>query len=178
MDTERLDQEDADQGGVTPAHDDAQGRIRPTRLVIILAILAVFGVVLVAKIFSPPPGSTETSGSGTSLTSVHNDAAADYAAALKTGKPIYVLFHSLTCDPCVQISAVADAVLPAYADKVKFVNAITDDPSGQQLSSRFRFQYIPTSFFLTADGTVADSFTGVLTADEMRARLDSLLAAR
>jgi thioredoxin-like negative regulator of GroEL len=109
---------------------------------------------------------------------VHNDAVADYAAALKTGRPVYVLFHSLTCDPCVQISAVADAVVPAYADTVAFVNAISDDPSGQELASSFQFQYIPTSFFLAADGTVVSSYTGVLSAQEMRARLDSLVAAQ
>jgi len=111
-----------------------------------------------------------------SLTSVRNDAVADYEAALKTGKPIYLLFHSLTCDPCVEISGIADRVMPAYADKVVFVNALTDDPSAQGLASRFSFQYIPTSFFLKPDGSVVDSFTGVLTDADMKARLDSLLA--
>jgi hypothetical protein len=67
-------------------------------------------------------------------------------------------------------------VVPEYAAEITFVNAITDDPSGQQLSSRFSFQYIPTSFFLKADGTIADTYTGALTADEMRTYLDTLVA--
>jgi len=57
-----------------------------------------------------------------------------------------------------------------------FVNAITDDPSAQKLASKFRFQYIPTSFFVNADGTIADSYTGPLTEADMRARLDKLVA--
>jgi len=57
-----------------------------------------------------------------------------------------------------------------------YVNAITDDPSAQQLASKFRFQYIPTSFFVTPDAQVADSFTGPMTEADMRARLDKLIA--
>jgi thioredoxin-like negative regulator of GroEL len=55
-----------------------------------------------------------------------------------------------------------------------FVNAITDDSAAQQLASKFSFQYIPTSFFIAADGKVADSFTGVTSESDMRARLDRL----
>lgn len=57
-----------------------------------------------------------------------------------------------------------------------FVNAIADDPSAQQLSSKYPYQYIPTSFFISADGTVVDSYTGPLTEQDMRARLDALVA--
>jgi len=110
------------------------------------------------------------------ITSTHNDAVADYEAALETGKPVYVLFHSLSCQPCVEISAVADKIMPGYEDKVVFVNAISDDPSGQQLASRFQFQYIPTSFFITPDGKVADSFTGAMSEADMKTRLDKLIA--
>ena len=158
------------------------------RILVVIAILAVFAFLLVAKTMSDPaatPVST-TSGQPASVAAssttaggpsqTRGDAVAAYEAALKTGKPVYVLFHSLTCDPCVEISAIADTVVPGYADKVTFVNAITDDPSAQELASRFSFQYIPTSFFLKSDGTITDSYTGVLTAEEMRARLETLLS--
>lgn len=56
------------------------------------------------------------------------------------------------------------------------MNAITDDASAQQLASRFTFQYIPTSFFIAADGNVVDSYTGPLSESEMRAKLDGLVA--
>ena len=156
-------------------------------VVVILLVVAVFAGVMLAKARS---GATATPGTtiagvvantqpqplATTITSVHNDAAADYGAALKTGKPVYVLFHSLTCQPCVEISAVVDKVMPAYAGKVVFVNAISDDSSAQQLASEFQFQYIPTSFFITPDGKVADSFTGSMSDADMRARLDKLIA--
>ena len=71
-------------------------------IVILLVVIAVLAGVLVATMRSGPrAGGDLRQGSSTastevSITSVHNDATADYEAALKTGKPIYVLFHSLT----------------------------------------------------------------------------------
>lgn len=155
--------------------------------IIVLVVVALFAGVLFAKVQGKPqtasvaPSSGAAAGDasqtgGATITSAHNDAVADYEAALKTGKPVYVLFHSLTCDPCVEISAVVDKVMPAYEGKVVFVNAISDDASAQELASKFQFQYIPTSFFIAPDGTVADSFTGSMTDTDMKARLDKLIA--
>jgi thioredoxin-like negative regulator of GroEL len=154
-------------------------------LIIIGVVLALFAIVIAkgttgtrspqADTSAPGAPAGGAQGNADSLTSVHNDAGADYEAARKTGKPIYLLFHSLTCDPCVEISGIADKVVPAYTDKITFVNAITDDQSAQQLASKFSFQYIPTSFFLKPDGTVIDSYTGVLSEVDMKARLDKLV---
>jgi len=117
--------------------------------------------------------STETAGGPSSS---HADAMVAYAAALTTGKPIYLLFHSLTCDPCIEISAVVDKVVPDYKDKIVFVNAISDDEASQQLAARFPFQYIPTSFFIDSKGAVVESYTGVIDEASMRTRLDQLAA--
>lgn len=68
-----------------------------TRTVVVLAIIALFAGVLAAKFLAPAqPTGQATGATAASLTSVRNDATADYEAAAKTGKPIYVLFHSLT----------------------------------------------------------------------------------
>lgn len=58
------------------------------------------------------------------------------------------------------------------------MNAVTADASAQELSTKFQFQYIPTSFFLSPDGQVLDSYTGPMTAQEMRLRLDKLVGAK
>ncbi|MHB1342231.1 MAG: thioredoxin family protein [Coriobacteriia bacterium] len=147
-------------------------------LVIIIAFLALLLVKIATDGTTPVDAPSSGGSAGPSITSVHNDAVADYEAAVASGKPVYVLFHSLSCDPCVEISAVVDNVMPDYDDKVVFVNAISDDLSGQQLGARFAFQYIPTSFFLSPDGTVADSFTGAMDGAQMRAYLDALIAAQ
>jgi len=64
------------------------------RIIVLLVVLAVLGGVVAAKMMAPITKPTTVS-ANKSLTSVRNDAVADYNAA-KTGKPVYVLFHSLT----------------------------------------------------------------------------------
>ncbi len=156
-------------------HDEPPSGVQ-RQLFIVLVVVALIAVTLIAKTLVTSPGTAPSEKTAAaSITSTRNDALADYDASIKAGKPIYILFHSLTCEPCVEISAVADQVIPGYEGRVSFVNAITDSPSGRQLSSRFAFQYIPTSIFIAADGTVIDSFTGVLSADEMKSRLDTLV---
>jgi thioredoxin-like negative regulator of GroEL len=171
-------QETAPAGPPDPSHP--VGSKRRVLLVVIVALLAL----VIAKLAADGNTPTENSGSeghaaGVSMTSIHNDARADYETAVASGKPIYVLFHSLTCEPCVEISEVADEVMPDYEGKVVFVNAVTDDPSGQNLASDFSFQYIPTSFFLSPGGeSVVDGFTGPMDETDMRGFLDALIAAQ
>jgi hypothetical protein len=67
------------------------------KVIVLLVVLAIFGGVIAAKVMAPTPKPKAVGQSaGGALTSVHNDAAADYEAAIKQGKPIYVLFHSLS----------------------------------------------------------------------------------
>jgi len=157
-----------------------------TALGIVIVVVALFAGVIAAKTLGPAaaPGTAQSEvaapgaqpPAGVAITSAQNDAFADYDAALQTGRPVFVLFHSLTCKPCVEISAVVDKVMPEYEDKVEFVNAISDDESAKRLAAKFKFQYIPSSFFLTSEGEVADSFTGSMSEDDLRARLDTLIA--
>lgn len=152
-----------------------RGAGRPKNTIVLLSVIVVL-VLVVAKLVTGSPTPADTAPQGGTITSQHNDAVADYAAAVATDKPVYVLFHSLTCEPCVEISAVVDRVIPSYEGRVVFVNAISDDPSGRELSSRFAFQYIPTSFFLAPGGEVKDSFTGSMDESKMRGYLDALVA--
>lgn len=168
----------APKGKKPPEPPAAAGR---SKAPVILLIVAIFLGLIVVKLVSDSavPTTSSTGEVGTSITSVHNDAVSDYDAAVASGKPIYLLFHSLTCEPCVEISAVADQVMPEYADKVVFVNAITDDPTGQELSASFAFQYIPTSFFLAPGATdIVDSYVGAMDATAMRTFLDALIEAQ
>ncbi|MHB9002961.1 MAG: thioredoxin family protein [Coriobacteriia bacterium] len=151
---------------------DGTGRSKNT---IVMAVTAAVLLLVVGALVFGGQDRPDPAAEGTTITSQRNDAVADYEAAIATGKPVYVLFHSLTCQPCVEISAIVDRVMPSYGDGIVFVNAISDDPSGAELSSRFQFQYIPTSFFLQPGGAVADSFTGSMSEEKLRGYLDTLI---
>ncbi len=75
----------------TEAEEPTPRRIS-SRTAIVLVVIAIF-----AGLFAVKALDTRTQpAAGDSITSVKNDAVADYEAALQTGKPIYVLFHSLS----------------------------------------------------------------------------------
>jgi len=156
---------------------------RQIGLIVAALIVLVFAVLIVAKAGSNATVATGVAGSPAQPAvpsggpaESYADASVAYEKALASGKPIYLLFHSLNCAPCVEISAVADKVIPAYEGKVVFVNAIDGDPASQQLASKFQFQYIPQSFFIDSEGSVVDSFTGAMDESTMRAYLDKLKA--
>lgn len=66
-----------------------------TRMAVVLVVAALFAGVAAAKYLAPSQGGGSGAQQGApSVTSVRNDAMADYEAALATGRPIYVLFHS------------------------------------------------------------------------------------
>lgn len=119
-----------------PKGDARSSLTRDWKFAVIAAIVVVFLVVLIVKVERSANAGAGVSGS---VTGQHVDAVAAFEQARTGGRPIYVLFHSLTCQPCVKISANVDQVVPDYASRVTFVNAITDDLSAQQLASRFNF---------------------------------------
>lgn len=145
---------------------------RRYQIVLIAGVIVVFAVILTSKMLGSDSG---LGGVGDAPSQSRADAVATFEEARASGRPVFLLFHSLTCDPCVEISANVDEVVPGYQGKVEFVNAITDDASGQQLAARFNFQYIPTSFFFDSKGELVGSYTGVLSVEELRARLDSMV---
>lgn len=90
-----------DEGAAPDMEDPPTTRPKTTSLkvAIVLVVVAVFAGILIAKAGADRDAATnkgKAAVSGTSVTSVHNDAVADYEAALKRGKPVYVLFHSLS----------------------------------------------------------------------------------
>lgn len=79
----------------------APKRAPKSNVVIVLIVVALFIGLAFGKLMTGngSTASAPTSGiepAGTTITSARNDAVADYEAALKTGKPIYLLFHSLS----------------------------------------------------------------------------------
>jgi hypothetical protein len=97
---------------VTDEHHDSEPEQQTSRkrlypVVVSLLVVALFASILMAKAWmdrstatmpagSIAQGGRRPAGSGASVTSTRGDALADYEAARKTGRPIYILFHSLS----------------------------------------------------------------------------------
>lgn len=113
------------------------------------------------------------------------------------GRPAVVNVWQQTCAPCKIEMPAIEQVHRDYGDRVRVVGIDSqDDPAkaaafaagigityelwSDELGDVFAaldLSTIPTTVFLDAEGTIVDTHTGALTADELRRRVDSLLEA-
>lgn len=156
----------------TPSGPSARGKALIV-LVVVLVFVVLIGMRMGEGTQSAVP--TDEAPTGDAPIAGVPDPVASLESALGAGRPVFVLFHSSSCAPCIEIAATAARVMPDYTGQVTFVDVYTDDPRARPLFSQFAFQYIPTSFFLAADGSVVEQHTGVLNDGEMRERLDTLV---
>lgn len=91
---------------------------------------------------------------------------------LESGMPVVVDFYAPWCGPCKTQAAVLDRLTGEFSGNVKFVSVNLDE--APNLAREFNVQAIPTLLFFHA-GKVVESNTGVLAADQLRSRIQSLI---
>ncbi|NDH75480.1 MAG: TlpA family protein disulfide reductase [Actinobacteria bacterium] len=114
--------------------------------------------------------------------------------AAYAGTPLVVNFFSRTCAPCVTEMPEFEAVFQAFDGAVAFVGISTDarfddaeliveqtgvtydlgwDPNAD-VFERFGGFAMPTTVFVDAEGVVRETWSGVLTATELTAKIEDL----
>lgn len=136
---------------------------RVTQLIVVAIIVALVGGTYVYQSLTAP----RTDGGKQTASLTLED-------ALAQGKPVYILFHSLTCEPCKEMEAVVRRVIPAFDGQITYLDVNVYDESRQDLVNQFRIETIPTSVFLDARGNTVSSFVGVMTDEQLRAYLEKL----
>lgn len=91
------------------------------------------------------------------------------------GKPALLKFGSGTCAPCIEIDKNIDAIKPEYDGKAAFIIVDLNDRSEYDFAMEYNVQTIPTTIFFKKDGTVANDYVGVMTTDELRNELNSII---
>lgn len=101
-------------------------------------------------------------------------AAADYEAEVtRAGKPVVVDFFATWCGPCKTLAPRLDQLAAEFGDRIKFVSVNLD--LAQELARQLNVQGVPTLFFVGADGQIADTSVGLVSAAVLRTKLESLL---
>jgi thioredoxin 1 len=89
--------------------------------------------------------------------------------------PVVVDFYATWCGPCRQLAPIMDRLAEPLATKIKFVKVNIDESPG--LAQNFQIEGIPT-VLLFKDGKLVDRVTGLLPEADLKAKLDSLAAAK
>ncbi len=84
-------------------------------------------------------------------------------------------FFAPWCGPCKALAPVVDSLAASSAGRVKFVKLNVDEAPA--LAQRFQVQGVPTLLFFW-HGQVTDTVVGLVSAEELQARLQALMAAR
>lgn len=95
--------------------------------------------------------------------------------AQEKGKPIWLLFSSTSCPPCVEMKKVFDRIKPEYEGKVRFINVNTDDRNNYDLLSEYEIKYIPTTYIIDKNGEISYHNIGLIPEDTLREELDKVV---
>lgn len=90
----------------------------------------------------------------------------------QSGLPVLVDFYATWCGPCQMMAPILETVNRQLQGQIKVAKVDTD--RYPQLASQYQIHALPT-LVLFKDGQVADRIEGVLTAEQLVQRLQSLL---
>lgn len=139
------------------------------KAVVLILLVAALAALLAAKGFTTNPGADEYTSNGATSQSTNL-----IKQAGQDGKPAWLLFHSKTCQPCIEMEKVFNTLKPEFEGKVIFVDINVNDPAEQDLCNQYKIQYIPTTYFLDPAGNMTFDYVGVIQVDDMRAKLKAL----
>lgn len=99
-------------------------------------------------------------------------AAADYETeVVRAGKPVVVDFFATWCGPCKILAPRLDQLAAEFGDRIKFVAVNLDQ--AQALAAELNVRGVPTLFFVGPDGKIAETSVGLLSAEALRAKLET-----
>lgn len=140
--------------------------------IVILAIVAiVIGVILIAKAQPAAPMSASSAMPVIESPEVILD------RALAAKQPTLAFFHSLTCDSCVEMTAIVEQVYPEFKDAIALVDVNVYEDRNQSLLQRARIRAIPTLVFIDSTGQ-GQMFMGVMEAAQLRQTLQALAGSK
>ncbi|ABZ83774.1 thioredoxin domain protein, putative [Heliomicrobium modesticaldum Ice1] len=97
--------------------------------------------------------------------------------AKKAKKPAWILFHSQTCQSCVEMEQLFRKIEPELNQKIAFVDVDVNDPANKYLLRNFEVRMIPTTVLLDGHGEKHWVRVGAIAEAELRNRLERLAGA-
>lgn len=92
--------------------------------------------------------------------------------------PVWLLFRSTTCVPCIEMQKTMDALHAEFTGKVNFVPVDVNDPANEDLLVQFQIRYIPTSYLYDRNKKLNFQYVGALSVEDMRSKLQALVEVK
>lgn len=109
----------------------------------------------------------------------HNQSSAsEKTKTVNEQQPVWMLFRSTSCLPCIEMQKTMDALAPEFKDKIQFVAIDVNDPANQEQLEEYKIQYIPTTYLYDINGKLFFQQIGAMSVEDMRAKLNALLEVK
>ena len=108
------------------------------------------------------------------LVAVNESPEMQFDRYLEKEKPVFLFFHSNSCESCIKMMATVDQVYPDYENDVALVDVNVYDPINEKFLQRVGINTIPTQVFVDSSGE-GKVTNGVMTADQLAQQLDLLV---
>ncbi len=95
------------------------------------------------------------------------------ADVLKSAIPSFVDFWAPWCGPCKAMGPIVDELAAEYEGKINVVKMNVDE--NMDVPGKYGVMSIPT-FVMIKNGEMVDSFVGAKSKEEVKKKLDALLA--
>lgn len=92
------------------------------------------------------------------------------AEVIQSPSPVVVDFYATWCGPCKILFPQLDKLAGSFTNRIRFVKINVDEAPA--VSQRFEIQGIPSLLFFR-HGEVVDRIVGLLSTDDLKARLES-----
>jgi thioredoxin 1 len=94
------------------------------------------------------------------------------AEVTQAGKSVVLDFFATWCGPCKMLAPRLDKLAGEFGGQIKFVSVNLDQSPA--LATQLNVQAIPTLIFFGKDGKVADTSVGLVSEEELLAKLTAL----
>lgn len=150
------------------------------RVAVLAAVAIAASSIIYVKITSEAGSSGKTMPTTTvnepenAASQASSPGASALSKALKSGKPTMILFHSNSCAPCKEMSAIIEAVKTKHGDSTNFIDILVDDPAEQDFINQHGVSSIPTSVFYDKTGKRLGTQIGVIEQEQLAGMLSDM----
>ncbi|MGI5912200.1 MAG: thioredoxin family protein [Syntrophomonadaceae bacterium] len=137
------------------------------RIIIIAGLLVIFTLLILVnynRSTSTPP-----------LAKDPLKSAAVIEETYENGESMWILFHSKTCGPCIEMHRIFDQLQPEYEGKVRFISIDVDDSNNTEAVKAWGIRYIPATFILDSKGNISYEYVGIIPVDSLKNELNKVV---
>ncbi len=149
----------------------------PKYLLVIALVSLIVGILAYKYVLQDNPAPGASQNPVRSSSSVNSDTGIpkpEHYFNIDPRKPVWLLFRSETCVPCVAMQKTMDELQPEFEGKVQFISIDVNDAANREMVQKYQIVYIPANYLFDCNQKQWKQWTGATATSDMRQLLNQL----